>query len=457
LYQLSDNIIALSTPAGTSALALIRLTGKDVQHIVADFFSKDISNALQASIHYGFLSDEGKTIDEVMVSVFWAPRSFTGENMLEISCHGSPIITQRIITTLIKDKRLRMAEAGEFSLRAFQNKKMDLVKAESISDLIAAASIAAQQIAANQLRNGFSSTLLDMRQSLVDFAALLELELDFSEEDVEFAKRDDLKKLCNELIANATMLSGSFKFGNAIKNGIQTAIIGKPNAGKSTLLNALLNEDRAIVSPIAGTTRDTIEEKFTINGVLFQLIDTAGLRDETQDEIEKIGIERTQKAMRQANVLILVLDATDKNAIDFYKQIKMQCIDKLGFITLINKADLVDEKTLASIVNGLENGLAISANSKKIAVLLTELEKISEKLNHEAAQPMITNLRHYEALNNACQSLSKVVEGIENGAYLELVAADLKNALYHLGSISGGNIGADEVLTSVFSRFCIGK
>ena len=312
MYQLNDNIIALSTPSGVAALGIVRLSGQDVVTKTSALFSKDIEDALGYSLHYGYLEDgDGQTIDEVMVSVFRAPKSFTGEDLVEITCHGSPVVIKLILDVFTNMSNVRLAEPGEFSLRAFMNKKLDLVKAESIADLIHSETEAAHKLAVNQLRNGFSTRLVTLRKDLIDFAALFELELDFGEEDVEFAQRDKLLELCQELQKEIIRLVNSFKQGNAIKSGIQTVIAGKPNAGKSTLLNALLDDNRAIVSNIAGTTRDTLEEKLNIKGVQFNLIDTAGLRDSTEDEIEQIGISRAKAAIKKANLILYLVDSSD--------------------------------------------------------------------------------------------------------------------------------------------------
>jgi len=458
MYIPDDNIIALSTPGGVGALAVIRFSGVKVINIADKLFSKNILNSEGYSLHYGFISHQQETLDEVMLSVFRAPKSFTGENMVEISSHGSPIVVNLIIEAFLSQPKVRLAEPGEFSLRAYQNKKIDLIKAESIADLIASESKAAHNIAINQLRNGFSKKMETLRQELVDFAALLELELDFGEEDVEFAKRDKLIALCKAIKIETETLASSFKYGNVIKNGIQTAIVGKPNAGKSTLLNCLLNDERAIVSNIAGTTRDTIEEKWTVDGVLFNLIDTAGLRENSTDEIEIIGIERTKKAIEKASLILLVIDGTDIDIEETNKTLKQLKTDSLlKVIPVINKADEISAVQKQQILARIEEPLFVAAKNADIDDLNKALQALAKTLNLESKNPMISNLRHLHALQNASAALDTVIKGIDNNQYIDQIASDLKEALFHLGAITGGSISADEVLSSVFSRFCIGK
>jgi len=458
MYISDDHIIALSTPGGVGALAVTRFSGADAIVIANKFFSKNILQAAGYSLHYGFISHQGETLDEVMLSVFRAPKSFTGENMVEISSHGSPIVVNLIIEAFLSHPKVRLAEPGEFSLRAYHNRKIDLIKAESIADLIASESKAAHSIAINQLRNGFSNNLENLRQELVDFAALLELELDFGEEDVEFAKRDKLIALCHSIKKETETLAGSFKYGNVIKNGIQTAIVGKPNAGKSTLLNRLLNDERAIVSNIAGTTRDTIEEKWVIDGVLFNLIDTAGLRENSTDEIEIIGIERTKMAIKKASLILLVVDGTDIDLDEVNTTLSQLRIDTiLQVIPVINKADQLSAEQKQQINTAIDQPIFISASTAAIADLNKALQALAKTLNMESKNPMISNLRHLHALQNASAAIDTVIAGIESGQYIDQVASDLKEVLFHLGSITGGSISADEVLSSVFSRFCIGK
>ena len=455
MYLLNDNIVALSTPAGQSALAVIRVSGEAVILEIDKLFSKDIVNAKGYSMHYGFISTvKNEALDEVIISVFRNPNSFTGENMVEISCHGSPVGVNLIVQELISLPNFRLAEPGEFSLRAFQNKKMDLVKAESIADLIHSESESAHKVAIHQLKEGFSSKLKSLRQELVDFAALLELELDFGEEDVEFAKRGALRELCSKIADELSKLIQSFKFGNAIKNGINTAIVGKPNAGKSTLLNALLNEERAIVSDIAGTTRDTIIEKLVIDGVQFNIIDTAGLRDNTEDKIEAIGIERTKNEIKKAELVIYCLDATE-NINSLQEEMKKVKMENTHFF--FTKEDLLTTQQRKGLLNAIDKVNFIAANNQNVDSLLKLLQQKASELSSLNAGSLVTNQRHLVALKGAEDGILQAIAGIDNQMYIEQVASDLKQALYYLGTITGGDIDANEVLGSVFSRFCIGK
>lgn len=453
MYRLNDNIFALSTPIGQAALAVVRISGSDAVFQINSLFSKNISNAKGYSMHYGFISTPQKElIDEVILSVFRAPHSFTGEDMVEVSCHGSPVIVKLLLETFGKIDSFRSAEPGEFSLRAYQNNKMDLIKAESIADLIHAESEAAHKVAINQLKDGISKTLVELRQELVDFAALLELELDFSEEDVEFAKRDALRQLCDKLLTEIEKLVGTFKYGNAIKEGINTAIVGRPNAGKSTLLNCLLEEDRAIVSHIAGTTRDTIKEKFTVNGIQFNLIDTAGIREQTEDQIEAIGIERARKEMLNAELVIYCIDSkTDPLEIENNFETSE---NTFAFFT---KSDQISEEQRRGLENKFDAIPFLSAKNNEIEPLTNLLKVKAEELSSMTSASLVTNQRHLEALQHSQSSLEQAITGIDNQMYIEQIAADLREALHFLGSITGGSIDANEVLGSVFSRFCIGK
>lgn len=453
MYQLNDTIFALSTPPGQSALAVIRVSGQKAISQISTIFSKDLKVVKGYTIHYGFITNlNDETIDEVVVAIFRAPNSFTGEDMVEISTHGSPIVVKVLLQTLGKIDGFRSAEPGEFSLRAFQNKKIDLIKAESIADLIHAESEAAHKVAIHQLKDGISKKLINLRQELVDFAALLELELDFSEEDVEFAKRGALRQLCLKLLTEIEGLVGTFIYGNAIKEGINTAIIGKPNAGKSTLLNCLLKEERAIVSHIAGTTRDTIKEKFTINGIQFNLIDTAGIRETTEDEIEAIGIERAKKEMLNASLVIYCIDAS--NSIQTIQEEIDSVDDAHLFFT---KSDMLTEKQKQSLKKNYPDIPYLSAGTEEIQPLIKLLTSKAEELSNMTNASLVTNQRHLDALQGAQAGLEQAIAGIDNQMYIEQIAADLKEVLHYLGSISGGSIDANEVLGSVFSRFCIGK
>ena len=456
MYQLNDNIIALSTPSGVAALGIVRLSGQDVVTKTSALFSKDIEDALGYSLHYGYLEDgDGQTIDEVMVSVFRAPKSFTGEDLVEITCHGSPVVIKLILDVFTNMSNVRLAEPGEFSLRAFMNKKLDLVKAESIADLIHSETEAAHKLAVNQLRNGFSTRLVTLRKDLIDFAALFELELDFGEEDVEFAQRDKLLELCQELQKEIIRLVNSFKQGNAIKSGIQTVIAGKPNAGKSTLLNALLDDNRAIVSNIAGTTRDTLEEKLNIKGVQFNLIDTAGLRDSTEDEIEQIGISRAKAAIKKANLILYLVDSSDSRY-EIAKELSNITASDPDVHVVFTKVDLVDQEKREQLNQLSPASICISADQSDISELIQFLEEQAVELNSYGNSSLVTNQRHLSALQSANYALVEVIDGLENQKYAEQVASDLKQVINDLGQITGGTISADDVLSSVFSNFCIG-
>jgi tRNA modification GTPase len=443
----NTTIVALSTPPGVSAIALIRLSGEQALAITNKVFDKDISNAKGYSVHYGSIKNGENVIDDAIVTVFKGPKSFTGENIVEIACHGSTFIQQSIIELLLQNGAT-MAQAGEFSKRAFFNGKMDLSQTEAIADLIHSTSAAAHQVAMNQMRGGFSNDLKVLRAKLIHFASMIELELDFSEEDVEFADRTELHKLVSEVILHVNKLAQSFKLGNAIKNGVQTVIVGRPNAGKSTLLNGLLNEDRAIVSDIPGTTRDTLEESLTINGLEFKLIDTAGIR-EAQDTIEKLGIERTFEKINQSAIVVYLYDVTETTSKEVEKD--LATLNKNAAIVVIaNKADL-------SQTNVIENAILISALKKegieevKTAIYTTVVE---EGFNLEST--IVTNARHYESLIRTNEDLQKVIDGIDSGLSGDFVAMDIRQALHHLGTITG-EISTDELLGNIFANFCIGK
>ena len=442
-----STIVALSTPPGMSAIALIRLSGEQALAITNKVFDKEISNAKGYSVHYGSIKNGEKAIDDVIVTIFKGPKSFTGENSVEIACHGSTFIQQSIIELLLQNGAT-MAQAGEFSKRAFFNGKMDLSQTEAIADLIHSTSAAAHQVAMNQMRGGFSNDLKVLRAKLIHFASMIELELDFSEEDVEFADRTELHKLVSEVIEHVNKLAQSFKLGNAIKNGVQTVIVGRPNAGKSTLLNGLLNEERAIVSDIPGTTRDTLEESLTINGLEFKLIDTAGIR-EAQDTIEKLGIERTFEKINQSAIVVYLYDVTETTIKEVEKD--LATLNKNAAIVIIaNKADL-------SQTNVIENAILISALKKegieevKTALYTTVVE---EGFNLEST--IVTNARHYESLIRTNEDLQKVIDGIDSGLSGDFVAMDIRQALHHLGTITG-EISTDELLGNIFANFCIGK
>ena len=463
-----DTICAIATPHGMGAIAVIRVSGYDALPIVSQLFMQngkafDMGKMVANKAYYGHIVDRDELLDEVLVTFFRAPHSFTGEDSAEISVHGSVFIQQKLLHILIS-RGCRMAEAGEFTRRAFVNRKFDLAQAEAIADLISSESEAAHRVAINQLKGGFSKELQVMRSKLLEMTSLMELELDFSEEDVEFADRSQLKALLQETLAHVDKLKDSFRLGNAIKNGVPVAIVGQTNTGKSTLLNALLGEDRAIVSDIAGTTRDTIEETLNINGILYRFIDTAGLRN-TDETIEKIGIERSYKKIQEATLVIGMLDATKgaENVLFAAKEIleKMD-LEHQQLILCINKVDTLDdqgEALLGQVRQDLDNDdIMVVCLSAKHGFGLGDLYN-TLKLSQPLASPdatLVTNVRHYEALLHASESLKSVQQGLKMNIPTDLVSQDLREALHYLGSITG-EITTDEVLGNIFSRFCIGK
>ena len=464
----TDTICAVATPHGMGAIAVVRVSGPKAISIVSQLFTQNgkpfyMGNMIANKAYYGHIVDHGELLDEVLVTFFKDPHSFTGEDSVEISVHGSVFVQQKLLQVLIA-QGCRMAEAGEFTRRAFVNRKFDLAQAEAIADLISSESEAAHRVAINQLKGGFSKELQIMRSKLLEMTSLMELELDFSEEDVEFADRSQLKALLQETLAHVDKLKDSFRLGNAIKNGIPVAIVGQTNTGKSTLLNALLGEDRAIVSDIAGTTRDTIEETLNINGILYRFIDTAGLRN-TDETIEKIGIERSYKKISEANVVIGMLDATTgyESMLSSAKEIVSKVdLQHQQLILCINKVDtLTDqgETLLGALRIDLDNDdIMVICLSAKHGFGINDLYN-TLKLCQPLASPdatLVTNVRHYEALLHASESLKSVQQGLEMNIPTDLVSQDLREALYHLGSITG-EITTDEVLGSIFSRFCIGK
>lgn len=442
-----DTIIALATAPGTGAISLIRLSGMDVFEIVQKVFKgKHLSACDSHTIHYGHIVNGAEIIDEVMVAIFKAPKSFTTENSVEISCHGSNYIAQQIIQLLVS-KGARLANPGEFTLRAFLNGRIDLSQAEAVADLIASNSKLAKDIALHQMRGGFSSDLQGLRTELLNFASLIELEIDFSEEDVEFANRPQLLALLAQIQHALQPLIDSFAFGNVIKEGVPVAIVGKPNSGKSTLLNTLLNEERAIVSDIAGTTRDTIEEALNIHGIHFRIIDTAGLR-ETDDQIEQIGVKRALEKMDEAMIIVYLYDNTKfiQAEID---EIRNQFSSK-KILFIANKTDI--DSTIH-----LPNAISLSALKKEgIESLKQALYSIAVQDQQSEQNTIITNARHYDALLKSKEAIAKVEQGIIHHLSQELVSIDIKTALYHLGEITG-EITNDEILGNIFGKFCIGK
>jgi len=460
MHQLSgwdDTIVALATPPGVGAIGVIRISGQQALPIVdAMFPSKDLVSQSTHTVHVGLLHVDNKVLDEVVVTLFKSPRSYTGEDVVEISCHGSPFVQRQIVDTIVRFGA-RLARPGEFTQRAFLKGKLDLTQAEAVADLIASGTEAAQRAALQGLRGGFSAELKQLREQLIQFSSLLELELDFSQEDVTFADRTQLKELLNRLATTTQALLSSFKLGNVIKNGVSVAIVGKPNAGKSTLLNSLLNENRAIVSEIAGTTRDTIEEVINIEGILFRLIDTAGLRANTVDQIEQVGIERSYEKMRAADLVLYLFDVADP--VEEVKQWAKGAAEQgLRFLLVGNKIDLASAPLLDQHSSQLPVvPLLIAAKDKTNVDALQKAmvqEVLSGQLLHENI--VVTNERHYQALLQVALALADTKKGIEEGLASDLVALEIRRCLQYLGEITG-EITNEEQLDFIFSKFCIGK
>jgi tRNA modification GTPase len=458
--ELNDTIAAIATASGIGAIGIIRLSGADAITIANKIFKgKDLTKQATHTIHFGHIvAFDSTLIDEVVVSLYKGTKSYTGENTVEISGHGSPYILQSILQLCIA-AGARMALPGEFTQRAFLNGKMDLAQAEAVADLIAADSKAAQQTALNQLRGGFSNDLKQLREQLINFAALIELELDFSQEDVAFADRTQLANLIAELTFATNQLINSFQLGNVIKNGVSVAIIGKPNAGKSTLLNSLLNEDRAIVSAIAGTTRDTIEETLNINGVLFRLIDTAGIRDDSDDLIEQIGVGKSLEKMRSADVVVYLFDVLQADLTELIEQIELFKKEGLKYLLVANKVDDLGLAAAQAKFAMLDaNMLFISAKTKQhIDTLQQRLYNtvISGQINTEST--IVTNARHHDTLLKVAECLTDIKAGMDADISGELLALDIRRCLYYLGNITGQVEVDRDILGTIFGKFCIGK
>ncbi|TWP29422.1 tRNA uridine-5-carboxymethylaminomethyl(34) synthesis GTPase MnmE [Apibacter muscae] len=456
MYQ--DTICALATPQGIGALGIIRVSGeKSVEIVNSIFKGKNLKVVQSHTLNYGYIVNEKEIIDEVMVSVFLAPRTFTSENLVEISCHGSSYILQEILNLLVK-KGCRLAIAGEFTQRAFLNGRIDLSQAEAVADLIASENKASHDLAISQMRGGFSSLLKELRIELLDLASLLELELDFSEEDVEFADRSQLLQLLNQILYEINPLIESFTYGNAIKNGVPVAIIGKPNAGKSTLLNALLNEDRAIVSDIAGTTRDTIEESININGIQFRFIDTAGLR-ETQDAIEAVGVAKALEKADTAAIILYLVDIETLSWKEVEADLNRLKRENVFIILCLNKQDKNIDIENTELSKSTENKypvIKISAKENINLELLKEEMYLYIEKQKASSQTIVNNTRHLNALLKAKESLELCKKGLQSGLSSELVAIDLRRALEALGEIIG-QVSNDELLGNIFGKFCIGK
>lgn len=461
-----STICAISTAPGNGAIAIVRLSGKNAIEICEKVFhsvkNKSLSAQKANTVHFGTIQDNNEIIDEVLVSLFKAPHSYTGENSIEIACHGAPFIQHRILQTLIKNGA-RTANPGEFTQRAFLNGKMDLSQAEAVADLIASNSAAAHKVALQQMRGGFSNEIANLRERLLNFISLIELELDFGEEDVQFADRTQLTNLVNEIQGLIQKLVNSFELGNVIKNGVPVAIVGNTNVGKSTLLNALLNEDRAIVSDIEGTTRDVIEDTINLGGISFRFIDTAGIRT-TKDRIESMGIERTYSKMRQAQIVMLLVDA-DKDIYQLNESITAvnRTINRetQHLVVCINKIDLIENpQEIAKNLIGLETEdkvMLISAKQKQnIDALTKELLKSVNMAKVNEQDVIVTNIRHFEALKNALGSIDRVNNGLESQIPTDFLAQDIRECLHFLGEITG-DISTDEVLGNIFKNFCIGK
>ena len=468
--QLSGTICAIATPAGSGGIAVIRISGSNAMELCDTIFKaanakKTLTTQPANTTIYGYIHDNTEVVDEVVATLFRAPHSFTGEDTVEIACHGSQFIQQRIITLLLA-AGCRMAEPGEFTRRAFASGRIDLSQAEAVADLIAATSASAHRLAMNQMRGQFSRRLADLRLQLLEFVSLIELELDFSEEDVQFADRTRLTALIQEIGGEIGRLAQSFSVGNAIKNGVPVAIVGETNAGKSTLLNRLVHDERALVSDIHGTTRDVIEDTITLGGTLFRFIDTAGIR-ETDDTIESMGIERTFGKLQQSDIAVWLIDSTtpSQDIVELAQRILPLCSEK-NLILAFNKADLLsDERTLE--LNKLqETLLQLRPNTPTLRISAKNdygIEELEKQLITVAQLPtadnndvIVTNARHHQALILALDAINRVSDGLAMGIPTDFVAQDIRECMHHLGEITG-QISTDEILGSIFARFCIGK
>lgn len=449
-----DTIVALATPAGVGAIGVIRVSGgKTIEMVNGIFKGKDLASAKSHTIHLGTIRDGDVIVDEVLISLFKGPNSYTKEDVIEISCHGSPYIIQQLIK-LILSKGARLARPGEFTQRAFANGRFDLAQAEAVADLIASENESMHRAAMNQMRGGLSQEIKNLREELVHFASMIELELDFSEEDVEFASREDLKKLIYSLKGLITRLTESFTLGNAIKNGIPTVIAGKPNAGKSTLLNALLNEEKAIVSDIPGTTRDVIEDVINVEGIAFRFTDTAGIRT-TEDKVEAIGVERTYAKMKEASVIIYLIDMIHDTLDELQQQVEYLKELEVPYLLIGNKLDLANPDMLQALEG--HHALFISASQKQnLEDLKTKLKELVSLDDFKTGNTIVTNMRHYESLQQTNEALDRVLDGIDQQITNDFLAMDIRHALHHLGEITG-EITTDDLLDNIFSKFCIGK
>ncbi len=468
MFVLTDTIVAIATPPGEGAIGIIRLSGADAIVIANSIFpAKDLSAQATHTLHFGKIVANGQIIDEVVMSLYKGPKSYTGENIVEISCHGSGYILQQIVSLCVQ-QGARMARPGEFTLRAFLNGKLDLAQAEAVADLIASQSASAHKAAIHTLRGGFSHDLARMRDDLVQFSALIELELDFAEEDVEFADRTKFYALINEITRATQQLVNSFRLGNVIKNGVSVAIVGKPNAGKSTLLNALLNEERAIVSDIAGTTRDTIEETLNIQGILFRLIDTAGIREHSVDVIELKGIERSKEAMNKADVVVYLFDSTQftdgnsqsaANGTQLMEDETMTLLQQSGvqYIAVGNKADVLSADERQNLQQQIPGALLISAkDNDNVHQLKEALYNLVAEGSIQQEGTIVTNARHFAALQEVLNCLYDIKAGLDNNIPGDLISLDIRRCLHYLGEITG-QVTTEDKLDYIFSKFCIGK
>jgi len=452
-----DTIVALATPPGIGAIGVIRLSGDKSIAIVNELFpSKDLTKQPSHTLYIGLLKEEEKLLDEVVVSVYKNPTSYTGEDVIEISCHGSAYVQEQIIQSVVK-KGARLAKPGEFTQRAFLNGKLDLTQAEAVGDLIASNTAASQKAALHNMRGKFSEILKGLREQLIQFSSLIELELDFSEEDVEFADRKKFISLIDQLSAATKQLLDSFALGNVIKNGVSVAIVGKPNAGKSTLLNTLLNENRAIVSEFAGTTRDTIEEILNINGILFRLMDTAGIREHITDVIENMGMAKSREKIEQADIVLYLFDATIMEIADLEKISHELTQQNKNFILVANKSDVINVSVIEEKFKTIPKIIFISAKDNVGIEELKQMLFSSVTKQHLLSENIvITNARHYEALQQVEKSLKDIKEGLINKIYVDLLSLEIRKCLYHLGEITG-EITNEDRLDYIFSKFCIGK
>lgn len=453
LSDWDDTIAAIATPPGIGAIGVLRLSGDKSFDIVQKLFpSKDLRSQPPNTLHVGYLKEDEKILDEVVISLFKKPASYTGEDVIEISCHGSPYVQQQVLDALIRNGA-RLAKPGEYTQRAFLNRKLDLTQAEAVGDLIASNTRASQHAALNNMRGGFSHILKELREELIKFSSLIELELDFSEEDVEFADRYKFALLIKNIDETVNTLLESFKLGNVIKNGVSVAIVGKPNAGKSTLLNTLLNENRAIVSEIAGTTRDTIEEVININGILFRLIDTAGIREHSKDIIENMGVVKSKEKIKQANIVLYLFDINDMHDKELAETILEIQEQNQNLLVVANKTDSyqqqLNEQLPFCFLISAKEGIGIEE-------LKEELFRMAAGSSLETENVVITNARHYAALSEVSKSLKEISGGIQNNISGDLLAPDIRRCLHYLGEITG-EITNEDRLDYIFSKFCIGK